>query len=541
MSENIEEKVKPTFKEMTLAKRSKILFFLLNLALVVPFVVQNYSHWGLGGAALVMLIAFFAIVIRTGEDIPATRDIPRLLFFDVLAYLAVSYQGLIDNFLVGDLDYMISDMEGGSLTLFIAGLALGIFVPKKPSSVWLKGIGKTAIGAAIIMMFWSDGNLLDPKFHSGGDTFLAFYLLWAVVWNFFCVVAGRIDYGSIKRNGRLTNILLLILAAACFLEYNLIQGYIYGLKDMMLSIPTDWFVWWKVVLAVAVLLGCAVASYDYEKQTSGTDAVMLAILASAIILLKALLCNYFSFNWVIFAIFMVCSVRCLRNERNGMYTMRMSTPIYMGVQLLVLLGAVWMIKAGLWISVIIIAVYVYLFYSGIGKECTHKQELRWWITILSVPAVLAISYIWQMRFSMETVVLIGVFFVVMTAVMIILSWEHPDELTVPREYKILLCIFMAVLCLVAASRFGSTVDVEFNAADGSVHVEAEARGKENQVTSIVYSWSDITGEKTVEESVMSIYGTNIPIKGEKLTVVVTDANGVTTTKTAWYPHWLIEE
>lgn len=44
------ETTERTVKGFASTKRNRLVFFALNLALVVPFVIHNYSPWGLGGA-----------------------------------------------------------------------------------------------------------------------------------------------------------------------------------------------------------------------------------------------------------------------------------------------------------------------------------------------------------------------------------------------------------------------------------------------------------------------------------------------------------
>ena len=53
--ESTETVQKRTLKDFAVAKRDYLIFFVLNLALVIPFIVENYTHWGLGAAFLIML------------------------------------------------------------------------------------------------------------------------------------------------------------------------------------------------------------------------------------------------------------------------------------------------------------------------------------------------------------------------------------------------------------------------------------------------------------------------------------------------------
>ena len=87
-----------TVKGFASTKRNSLVFFALNLALVVPFVIHNYSPWGLGGAFAIMLLSYYLLVMKPQVVAPAARDIPLQMFLNICLYLVVSYRSLIDNF-----------------------------------------------------------------------------------------------------------------------------------------------------------------------------------------------------------------------------------------------------------------------------------------------------------------------------------------------------------------------------------------------------------------------------------------------------------
>lgn len=534
------ETTKRTVKDFAIAKRSRLIFFVLNLALVIPFLVQNYSHWGLGGAFAIMLLSFLFLIIKPYDATPAVRDIPLQLFFNVCLYLVVSYQAIIDNFKIAYLGYILENMEGECVVLLLAGLAASLFIPKVPHLVWLRYIGKTAIGASVIMQIWAGGSVFEPEFRGGGETMIAFYLLFAVIWFAFCVISCHIDSDAYKRNNRLSNFLIIILVLFCTTENALAQMFIPHAKVYLLSMPTAALAWWKVILSAIVLVGCAIVSFDYLNDTMGTDALVLCFVASALVILRVLMANYFAFNWIVFAIFLVSCVRCLKNELRHKKTLRLSNLGYAAVQFVAILISIWLIKAGLWINLIVVATYTLIFYATAGKGISEKHRLRHWLTILSAPAVYAVAYIWHMRYSLDAIILIALAYVVLAGVMIILHWPHPDKLSVPRGYKVIVCSLLVLLCWIAMGRFGAKVDVEFDIVKNTATVEIDAKGKSNDIESVEYQWSTITGE-TLEVATMNKNGSSIPILGEVLTITVTDSRGVVTTKTEWYPDWLLSK
>ncbi len=131
----------------------------------------------------------------------------------------------------------------------------------------------------------------------------------------------------------------------------------------------------------------------------------------------------------------------------------------------------------------------------------------------SAPAVYAVAYIWHMRFSLDTVIMLALMYAVFAGVMIILHWPHPDKLMVPRGYKVAVCAMMVLLCLIAVGRFGAKVNVEFD--DKAAVIEIGARGKNNSIRSAEYRWSTITGE-TIDMAAIDNSGSRIPVLGEIL-------------------------
>ena len=532
---------KRTLKEAVIAKRDKIIFFVLNLALVIPFLVENYTHIGLGAAFLIMLWAFYRCVVKASDQLPAARRIPQLLFFDVLAHLAISYEDLAMYFIGENFSSVMYSIEGKGATILLAGLVLNILVSKKWSNLqWLKYAAKTLIGVSFILMIWGNGGLLHPNFNLGGDIMFVFYLMFSLVWFLFCSIAYRLEpevYVA-KPLARLSNLLLIFFVLFCSTEFELAMEFLMDARIFLLDMPDDGLNWWKVILGAVILVGCAIATYDRKRDTMGVDSLVLCFIASAMILLRVLMANYFAYNWIIFAVFLFSSLRCLRNEIAGEKTLQLNALIYTVVQLAVLLAATWLIKAGLWINVVVIALYTMIFYSAYNKNTAEWHPLRFWLIVFSAPAVYAIAYIWQTRFHMETIILILVAYAVFAFVLIVLSQPHPDNLPVPKVYRVVLCGFLALLCWFAMGRNGAKVDIQPDLLWEETYVTIESNGKENYVVSAQYQWSTKTG-KTLTAGEMNPSGDILPIEGEVLTVTTTDAYGVRTIKTQWYPDWLI--
>ena len=541
MSVNSEEKAKNSVVASAILRRNKLIYFVLNLALIIPYVVKHYSHWGLAIAVGIMLWAFFVIVVKPSVDTPASKDLPALLFFDVCVVLGMVYERLYDSF---DsefilLEKVVENFNEQCLYLLLTGIAVSVFTSNKQSMVWLKCAGKIAAGAAIIMQLWSNGEVLEPSYVDGGEAFLIYCLLWGIVWTIACVLACYAHPESSKNAKRLGTVLLLAWYVLNVTEKPIVDDLVLYIKPFLIALPQNVFAWWKVILSAIVLFGCAVVAYDYDNDRMTVDSIVLAFIASAVVLIKVLLENYFSYNWIIFIVFVVSSMKCLQNELRQSKTLRLTSQVYLLVQFISVLISIKLIKNGLWINAVVICLYTLVFYTTYGKTKTEKSRLRHWLLVLSAPAVYAAAYVWQKCFALDTIIMILLTYVVFAGVIIILSWPHPNNRIVPPGFKMLPCLFIVLFCLISMSRYGAKVDIEFNNDTDNAIVAIEARGKENQIKSVVYYWSDNKGEIIGSERTMSVEGSNISVKGEKLTVIVTDINGVITTETEWYPNWLL--
>lgn len=520
-------------------KKNKIIFFVLNLFLMVPYIIKHYSLWGAAGTGVILLLAFLWTVL--GTDGCAVRNVPLLLFCDVCVVLILSYQMLYECFATNHIPAIFESLAKKPLCilLMLTGAVLG-FVPFKNALViWGKGLGKTLLGAGLFVLIWGGGiSWRGPLFQNKSvHASFCLYLLCALLWWAFCAASYYAVPDSFRRNNWLSWLLLAVFFTLCLTETSLVQTFITTRWEWLLTVPNAVLPWWKAVLTVSVLAGCAIAAYDYDRDCMGADSLLLGTLAGGVLLLRVLLSRYFAFSWGIALAFLAGSLRCAYNEGKHMRTIRLTSTKYMIGQTAVLLLATEFFKRGLWILVCILCVYGLIFYATAGKPAAKKRQIVYWLIALSCPATLAVGYIWRMRFLLESCVMVAVSYVVLALVLVVLHWPHPDKRGSSNIYKWIVCGFMTLLCVLSVFRYGTKVRITFDA--NKALVVLEARGDENRVQSAVYQWSSAVGEHIGRDGRLSAGETRIPIEGEKVTIVVTDAFGATTTVTDWYPHWLL--
>ena len=533
VDQKTEDIMKRTFLDGAIAKRNKIIVFVLNLALVIPHLVQNYSLWGLIGTVILLLMAFYFLIIKKDSAVAAVACLPALLFYDVCIFMAISYQDIADNFSFSHLGYFLTNLRGPCITLFVIGLALNLFTPKKAGTVWLRGVAKTLMGMALIMQNWTEGGLFTASFLGEGQTFMEFFLLFSMIWFTVAACSTYADQDLQARNNWLSTFLLFFLFLFCTVEKGLANRWMGQIGAFMDNLATDTLAWWKIILASAVCGCCAVATYDQKNKVMGVDSVFLMALALGAIVIRVLMTTYFSFNWIVLPFLLVGSVRCLKNEVVQKKTLRLPSWGYLAAQFVMLLLSIHLLVSGLWINLLVLVVYLLIFYTNFTKLGDDPLKPGHWILILTAPAAYAIAYLWSARFSVGALTVILVCLAMCSAVMLILNRKHPAQRQAPVVYKVIVCGLMVLLCLMAAGRHGTKVKITLD-KPGTTTVAVEARGKKNKVESVTCQWRDKTGKKLAEEQVLPADGGIMNIGGEILTVTVKDTFGVKTTKTYWY-------
>lgn len=518
-------------------KKNGLLFFGLNLLLIGPQIFRKFSLWGAAGAAALLLVLLVLTLKRANDWEPASRDLPLLAVFDLCVLLVLSHAELRGQFGLQNADFLLRGLRSlGSFWLIPAGAALCLARVENPPllRLWVKALGRTAVGAGLLLMRWSSGSLL--VFYGEGKRLLVMYLLCALVWYLLCTVSFGVEPEGLQRDFWLSRLLLAVFLVLCLLEPVVLREFLLRLADWAREAAAG--VWWKTALTAAVLAGSAAAVYEYDRNRMGPDAAVLGILASGAVLLRGLTEWYFAFNGGLLLVFLVGSLFCLFNEAENRKTFGFANLVFLPLQLGALLAAAMLLKRGLWAMVLLLCVYGCLFFVLSGRRTTSKRWLFYWLTLLSCPPAAAAAYLWRMRFLPETMKALGAVYAVLALGMVILHWPHPDRRSAHPNDKRALCVLMALLSLAASARYGTAVQISFQEADYTASITLTARGEENAIRSAGYVWSGALEEPGPAVRRLSAGETVIPIEGEKLTVLVTDAFGASTEVTDWYPGWM---
>lgn len=450
MSETTQETVKRGFGGNVLLKKNELIFFALNLLLVGPYILARFSPTGWAFTGALLLVMFYFTVLKPDVNEPALRNLPLVMCLDACIPPILAYRELMLGFTPDYLEYLIPAARGKlpALGLLAAGVALGIVKFKDPLLVWMKGLAKAMIGAAVILLLWSDGALPAPVFAGDSGLFFKAYLLCAAAWCVLCAMSYFLDGKAFRRNNWLSWLLLAGMFAAFLTEARLVQEFFGILREWRMAWTSDSLSWWKI----AVLVGCAVAAYDFDYGRMGADSLFLGALAGGALVLRALAAHSFPLWQILPLAYLVSTLCCLQNELKGSKTLRLLSPLYLAAQTAAGLLAVLLMHEGLWLALVFLILYGAVFYAAGGKMDTPVRRLVWWLVMLSLPPVLASAFLWQTtpHFLTEPYLLLAAAYVVLGLAVIILNWPHPNQRTSPGGYKWAVCGLMAVVSLLTA-------------------------------------------------------------------------------------------
>lgn len=449
MSETTQETVKRGFGGSVLLKKNELIFYALNLLLVGPYILARYSPAGWAFSVALLLVMFYFIVLKPDVNEPVLRNLPLMLCLDACIPLILAYQELMLGFTPGNIEYLLPAAQGKlpCLVLLVVGVALCVVKFKDPLLVWMRGLAKAVIGAAFILLLWSDGSLPLPAFMGDAGLFFKIYLLCAIAWCVLCAMSYQVDRRAFPRNNWLSWLLLAVLFAACLTQTRLVQEFFGVLYEWNAGLSGASLAWWKI----ALLVGGAIAAYDYDYNRMGADSLFLGALAGGALVLRALMSYRFPLWQVLPLAFLVSTLCCLQNELKGKKTLRLLSPLYLAAQTGAALLAVLLMHRDLWLMLILLILYGVIFYVTAEKMTTPPRQLVWWLIMLSFPPVLAAAFLWQTSyFVTQSFTLLAAAYVVLALAVVILNWPHPNRRTSPGPYKWIICGLMAVLSLLSA-------------------------------------------------------------------------------------------
>ena len=528
-------------------KETKIGLFIANFLLMLPYVIKNHTNIGLI-TTLVVLVLLFVILYKSNNDVPGVVYIPLVILADIAIYIGLHFDVLKKTFNPKYYQYLYKGLEGTDIVLwlYVAGIALYVMglLYGKNKNAWLTGAGCIVLLETAVIKLRSNADIKALSFEGYGASLFTWILVLGVVW----IVYSQYTALTMPKNKgyyRLTEIIIVAaLLTLITAETKYFDGIWSGWASSLLELPHTMFAWWKVILATVVMVIGAYIKVDDSGFGFRVDSYALIIGAELVFSIKLMMCNYFPYCWVLLIALIIGTFKVMINDySNNKQTLHLDAVSYMVIQYVVFIVIFFMLKKGLWINLIISIIWGMTFYNELFvKKKSANNQANWFLIMLCI-ATEVIAWIWQFRFSIETMLMIALIFSGVFITLWIISKKHPASVTAPDSIRWILCIGMIILCLLTMTKYGTKIKFKENqdSANQNVSVALDARGKKNEISEAYYFWRDKYGRKTSKKIDLKGESSDIHIKDEILTVITTDSHGVRTTSYYWYPHWLIEE
>ena len=177
-------------------------------------------------------------------------------------------------------------------------------------------------------------------------------------------------------------------------------------------------------------------------------------------------------------------------------------------------------------------------------------------SIIVLTAVFTASLVYHYRFSLSNFVLLGILVLTVLLVFNALKRKIPNNIKLPEinTVKWLATVFAVIICIVLTASSGAKLKLKSDLDKPSTTISVTVN-KKSTINKIEYQWDNgiifdgyqmlVADLEPIEfdKEVKAIKGKKreaeltLPIQGEKLTVWITDSNGVQTTRTLWFPAW----
>lgn len=528
-------------------KETKIGLFIANFLLMLPYVAKNHTNIGLI-TTLVVLVLLFVILYKSNNDVPGVVYIPLIILADIAIYIGLHFDVLKKTFNPEYYQYLYKGLEGTDIVLWLYAAGITLYVVGllngKNKNTWLTSVGCIVILETAIIKLRSNADIKALSFEGYGASLFTWILVLGIVWTVYS------QYTALtmpKNRGyyRLAEIILMaVFLTLITAETKYFDGIWSGWASALLELPHTLFAWWKVILVTVVMVIGAYIKVDDSGFGFRVDSYALIIGAELVFSIKLIMCNYFPYCWVLLIALIIGTFKVMINDySNHKETLHLDAASYVVIQYVVFIAIFFMLKKGLWINLLISIIWGMAFYNELFvKKKSANNHANWYLIIFCIASEV-IAWMWQFRFSIETMLMIALIFGGVFITNLIISKKHPASVKAPDSIHWILCIGMIILCLLTMTKYGTKIKFKENqdSANQTVTVVLDARGKNNEISDAYYFWRDKYGRKTSKEIDVIGESSDIHIKDEILTVIITDSHGVRTTSYYWYPHWLIKE
>lgn len=534
---------------MSSNKQIKLLYFILNIVFLVPFILSFFSLFGIIAAWAIIGIGFFYFVGKSNEVKEAYTDLVKMLFMDSLIFGSLIFLYFLNTtteveYSVGELLDNINPMLVIFMLTYVVAAVLK-FRKKLTALCYIIALASiVAIGYLIcVALCTTDGRFVMPQFVKGGAVVLNTYLIFSAI---FVLCSVIVNLGKVKN----FNLLLLSLSFVIFLWvfiscYGGILSKAYEFEQDFGKFFKEAALWAKVIIVYVISIFACFAKFAKEMNESkdsrvGFNINVLLLLANTALLYKFALSWYNRFNYLLICLYVLTILFFLwiyYEEVNGREKKAtdmdydndlVMTGIIM-VETIIFVLSIWMFKHNMWINALVILVFTIILVVS-GGSFNGKGYLYSFLFVF----LQTLASIFQFRLSLDNVIVSVIILIAAIAAFLVLNLRNPNSFKTPRVLNMTIFVLFCILNVVLVSRHGTKINVYPD--EKKVGVVVKARGNDNEVYKAVIYWTDSRGEKITEETEFTDQ-IESDIHGACMHIITTDSFGVVSKKTEWFPYW----
>ena len=467
---------------MSSNKQIKLLYFIVNIVFLVPFIISFFSIFGIVAAAVILGMGYAGLVANSKENKEAYSALTGILFMDTLICGSLIFLYFINS--RSEVEYSVAELLANLDPIIATWIFLMICIyivsvvirNRSPFVFYMISLASLiVIGYMICTAICTlDGKFIMPEYVKGGAVVLNTYFIFSSI---FVLCSFVVNFDKNKEFKLLALTLSFVVFWVVLIScYAGILTKSYEFEQGFGKLVNESLLWVKVVAVYATTLILCFSRYAKEMSKSkdsriGLNVNILLFVANTALLYKFALSWYSGFN-----LFVVAA--------------------YALTILMLLWGYYGEVRSKNRINISI----------GYDYDLTITG-------IIMFEAVLFILALWMFKHNM---------------------WINAIIIQIARSLNIVLFALCCILNLALISRHGSKISVYPD--ERKVGVVVKALGKDNEVESAVIYWTDSRGGKLTEEFEFSDQ-IESDIHGACMHIITTDSFGVVSKKTEWFPYW----
>ena len=581
----------------TVSLVGNIIAAIICLALVLPVFFKNI-HTGYQYILIcigLMLLSGLFVFLNIRQNRPALRILPRLAFCDVLIYVTLFFANVIKvknitTFSAFTNVFHLSDFfdhSASTAILIITAIvfitfSLFAFANKYSDSFTSILITLESIVLSLLFAWKQSVN------SSYGRVVLSISIVVSFIWLFICSYSNVVTTGE-KRGTAFYSLIfsVILLILNFFFAKNNAKGlnvFFVIPETITDSVARKMYPWWLAILLTVVFIAggtfLAVLADGEDDVRNYVDAKFFYAVAILAFLSKLILSNYFAYSFVLYiGILIILNAdikkdigRIDKKDKNDRYydvedfTFRSLRLLYISIcSIFIIQIAENMLYLTLAIALILMYMLYKLLVNFTKKEILEDYSVKsvldglpksYHFAIVVLAATLTASLVYYYRFSIGNFILLAIMVVTVMLVFTAVKRKLPNNIKLSeiKTVKWIATLFVIIVCIVLTSSSGAKLKMEYNESKTSTTISVSTN-KKTTINKIEYKWDNglvYDGYQMLamdadpilyDKQISSIKGKKreteftLPVQGENLTIWITDANGVQTTRTLWYPTW----